>query len=83
MSAIIISSIPSQFAAILTINGLFTFVATAAIGITIIAGVVFVEQAQRRIPVQYAKRMVGRASYGGTSTYIPLKVNLQYRLMGK
>ena len=37
--------------------------------------VVFVEQAQRRIPVQYAKRMVGRRSYGGTSTYIPLKVN--------
>lgn len=36
---------------------------------------VFVEQAQRRIPVQYAKRMIGRRSYGGTSTYIPLKVN--------
>ena len=33
------------------------------------------EQAQRRIPVQYAKRMVGRKMYGGTSTYIPLKVN--------
>ena len=38
--------------------------------------VVFVEQAQRRIPVQYAKRMVGRRMYGGTSTYIPLKVNM-------
>ena len=36
---------------------------------------VFVEQAQRRIPVQYAKRMVGRRMYGGTSTYIPMKVN--------
>ena len=36
---------------------------------------VFIEQAQRRIPVQYAKRMVGRQMYGGTSTYIPLKVN--------
>ena len=36
---------------------------------------VFVEQAQRRIPVQYAKRMVGRRQYGGTSTYLPLKVN--------
>jgi len=33
------------------------------------------EQAQRRIPVQYAKRMVGRKMYGGTSTYIPMKVN--------
>ena len=36
---------------------------------------VFIEQAQRRIPVQYAKRMIGRRMYGGTSTYIPLKVN--------
>ena len=45
------------------------------IGFVIVAAVVFVEQAQRRIPVQYAKRMVGRRSYGGTSTYIPLKVN--------
>ena len=41
----------------------------------VVAVVVFVEQAQRRIPVQYAKRMVGRRMYGGTSTYIPLKVN--------
>ena len=38
-------------------------------------GMVFVEQSQRRIPVQYAKRMVGRRMYGGTSTYIPIKVN--------
>ena len=36
---------------------------------------VFVEQGQRRIPVQYAKRMIGRRMYGGTSTYLPLKVN--------
>lgn len=41
----------------------------------IVVGVVFVEQGQRRIPVQYAKRMVGRRMYGGTSTYLPLKVN--------
>ena len=41
----------------------------------VIGAVVFVEQAQRRIPVQYAKRMVGRRMYGGTSTYLPLKVN--------
>jgi preprotein translocase subunit SecY len=37
--------------------------------------IVFMEQGQRRIPVQYAKRVVGRRMYGGTSTYIPLKVN--------
>ncbi len=38
--------------------------------------VVFVEQSQRRVPVQYAKRMIGRRMYGGTSTYIPIKVNM-------
>jgi preprotein translocase subunit SecY len=74
--ASIISSIPSQFAAILTVNGLFTFLTVVAIGILIIMGVVYVEQAQRRIPVQYAKRMVGRQMFGGSSTYIPLKVNM-------
>ena len=52
---------------------MFTAVCVAAL--TIIVGVVFVEQGQRRIPVQYAKRMVGRRMYGGTSTYLPLKVN--------
>ena len=53
--------------------GLFTIVTAA--GLVLVAAVVFVEQAQRRIPVQYAKRMVGRKMYGGSSTYIPLKVN--------
>jgi len=53
--------------------GLFFFV--VGIGLVIVAFVVFVEQAQRRIPVQYAKRMIGRRMYGGSSTYIPLKVN--------
>nr|WP_269212681.1 MULTISPECIES: preprotein translocase subunit SecY [unclassified Schaalia] len=38
--------------------------------------VVYLEQAQRRIPVQYAKRMIGRRQYGGTTTYIPLKINM-------
>ena len=37
--------------------------------------IVFIEQGQRRIPVQFAKRVVGRRMYGGQSTYIPLKVN--------
>ncbi|MDQ1664818.1 MAG: preprotein translocase subunit SecY [Actinomycetota bacterium] len=53
--------------------GLFLFI--IAVGLVIVAFVVFVEQAQRRIPVQYAKRMIGRRMYGGSSTYIPLKVN--------
>ena len=46
------------------------------IGIVIMGLVIFVEQSQRRIPVQYAKRMVGRRTYGGNNTYIPIKVNM-------
>ena len=53
----------------------FVLAIVLLIGIGIMSFVVFMEQAQRRIPVQYAKRMVGRKMYGGTSTYIPLKVN--------
>ena len=56
-------------------NGVPTFLMVIAIGLVIMAAVIFIEQAQRRIPVQYAKRMVGRRMFGGTSTYIPLKVN--------
>jgi preprotein translocase subunit SecY len=44
--------------------------------ILVVALVVFVEQSQRRVPVQYAKRMVGRRMYGGSSTYIPIKINM-------
>ena len=43
--------------------------------LAVIAFVVFMEQAQRRIPVQYAKRVVGRRVYGGQNPYLPLKVN--------
>ncbi|MEU5163348.1 preprotein translocase subunit SecY [Streptomyces sp. NPDC020875] len=56
-------------------DGWIEFSTVILIGFVMVALVVFVEQAQRRIPVQYAKRMIGRRSYGGTSTYIPLKVN--------
>lgn len=51
------------------------FILVILIGLAIMAGVIFIEQAQRRIPVQYARRMVGRKMFGGSSTYIPLKVN--------
>lgn len=56
-------------------GGWIEFGVVIAVGLFMVGLVVFVEQAQRRIPVQYAKRMIGRRSYGGTSTYIPLKVN--------
>ncbi|MDD2857282.1 MAG: preprotein translocase subunit SecY [Candidatus Nanopelagicales bacterium] len=72
----IIATVPAQFASVWGSKGPFTFLITILIGIVVMALVVFVEQAQRRIPVQYAKRMVGRRMYGGTSTYIPLKVNM-------
>ena len=56
-------------------NGGFILFGIGVLSVVVITLVVFVEQAQRRIPVQYAKRMIGRRMYGGTSTYIPLKVN--------
>lgn len=56
-------------------GGWIAFGSILLAGFALVALVVFVEQAQRRIPVQYAKRMIGRKSYGGTSTYIPIKIN--------
>ena len=71
----IASTFPGQLWSIKLQKGLFAFLFVCAVGVVVVAAVVFVEQAQRRIPVQYAKRMVGRQAYGGTSTYIPIKVN--------
>ncbi|MFT8396674.1 preprotein translocase subunit SecY [Propionibacterium sp.] len=56
-------------------QGWLLLVIVVAIGLLVMAGVVYVESAQRRIPVQYAKRMVGNRLLGGSTTYIPLKVN--------
>ncbi|MFD0685613.1 preprotein translocase subunit SecY [Actinomadura fibrosa] len=71
----VVAVFPAQFWSIYKSKNGFVFALVILVGLAIMAGVVFVEQAQRRIPVQYAKRMVGRRMYGGTSTYIPLKVN--------
>ncbi|NEA24180.1 preprotein translocase subunit SecY [Actinomadura bangladeshensis] len=71
----VVAVFPGQFWGIYKAKNGFVFALVIIVGLAIMAGVVFVEQAQRRIPVQYAKRMVGRRMYGGTSTYIPLKVN--------
>jgi preprotein translocase subunit SecY len=79
MSLLIFSSIaarlPSQGGSILQSAGGLVFTAVCLLGLLIVVLVIFLEQAQRRIPVQYAKRMIGRRMYGGTSTYIPIKVN--------
>jgi preprotein translocase subunit SecY len=79
MSVLIFTSIaarlPSEGWTILQNQGPWGFAGIIAVVLAVIALVVYIEQAQRRIPVQYAKRMVGRRMYGGTSTYIPMKVN--------
>lgn len=66
---------PASFGGILRTQGIDIFAIVLLVGLAIVTLVVFVEQSQRRIPVQYAKRMVGRRMFGGTSTYIPIKVN--------
>jgi preprotein translocase subunit SecY len=80
MSLLIFTSIaagfPTSLWSIRTQKGFGTFLVVVGIGLVIMALVIFVEQSQRRIPVQYAKRQVGRRAYGGSSTYIPIKVNM-------
>ncbi|HEX7622054.1 MAG TPA: SecY family transport protein, partial [Anaeromyxobacteraceae bacterium] len=53
----------------------FKVIALLAVMIAVVGIIVFCERGQRRIPVQYAKRVVGRKLYGGQSTHLPLKVN--------
>ncbi|WP_046470653.1 preprotein translocase subunit SecY [Allosalinactinospora lopnorensis] len=71
----VIAVFPSSIAGLWEEEETWLFTLICVAGLVLITGVVFMEQAQRRIPVQYAKRMVGRRMYGGSSTYIPLKVN--------
>ncbi|MGQ0742973.1 MAG: preprotein translocase subunit SecY [Acidimicrobiales bacterium] len=71
----VVSTMPAQFAQIRAERGWFVLAVMAFLVLAMIAAIVFVEQGQRRIPVQFAKRVVGRRQYGGQSTYIPLKVN--------
>ncbi len=73
--ASVVAALPSGFYSILQLNKFFWFAAMVALTIGIIVAVVGVELGQRRIPVQFAKRVVGRRMMGGQNTYIPLKVN--------
>ncbi|RZS90390.1 protein translocase subunit secY/sec61 alpha [Motilibacter rhizosphaerae] len=79
MSLLIFTSVcagfPSGIWSIKQAKGWGAFIGVILVGCVVVAAVVLFEQAQRRVPVQYAKRMVGRRMYGGTSTYIPIKVN--------
>src|SRR5438132_7563243 len=71
----VVSRMPAQLSNVRAQAGVPTFVGVVILGLGLIVAIVFVEQGQRRIPVQFAKRVVGRRMYGGQSTYIPLKVN--------
>jgi preprotein translocase subunit SecY len=56
-------------------RSVFTIIALLIMMVIVVAAIVFVERGQRRIPIQYAKRVVGRRMYGGTATHLPLRVN--------
>ena len=71
----VVATFPASLWALRQDKGWAVFGMVLLIGLVIVATVIFMEQGQRRIPVQYARRMVGRKMYGGSSTYIPLKVN--------
>lgn len=73
--ASIVSGLPYSYYSILQSKKFFVFALLVAVSLGILAAVVRVELGQRRIPVQFAKRVVGRRMTGGQSTYIPLKVN--------
>jgi preprotein translocase subunit SecY len=71
----VVAGIPAGGAAVLAQGGNLKFGIIVGLTVVLIVAVVFMEQGQRRIPVTFAKRVVGRRMYGGSSTYIPLKVN--------
>jgi len=64
-----------EMAVVGVLLGALLFIVVAAIALATIVFVIFVQNAERRIPVQYSKRVVGRKTYGGQNTYVPLKVN--------
>jgi len=71
----VVSGLPYSYYSLLQSKKVIVFVILVAVSIAILFAVVRVELGQRRIPVQFAKRVVGRKMFGGNSTYIPLKVN--------
>src|SRR5580700_9610740 len=71
----VVSTLPSQGSTIRAEAGNFKFAVVIVVVLGLLVAIVFMEMGQRRIPVQFAKRVVGRRMYGGQSTYIPLKVN--------
>lgn len=70
----VVSTMPGAFNSVRELSNVY-FAIIIVISLALLVAIVFIEQGQRRIPVQFAKRVVGRRQYGGQSTYIPLKVN--------
>ncbi len=73
--ASVVASLPALGTQIHSLRGWGGVAISLVFLVVLTAGIVFVEQGQRRIPVNFAKRVVGRRQYGGNNTYIPLKVN--------
>ena len=73
--ASVVSGLPYSYYSLLQSKKVIVFIVLVAVSLAILFAVVRVELGQRRIPVQFAKRVVGRKMFGGNSTYIPLKVN--------
>ncbi len=73
----IVSRMPGQFISLFRLQGInyFFLALFAVLSIGIIMAIIMIQQGERKIPVQYAKRVVGRKVFGGQSTYLPLKVN--------
>ena len=72
----IISQIPSQLAILNANSQTYQFIVITGVMVALTVGIIYIEQGQRRIPVQFSKRVRGRKVMGGQSTYIPLKVNM-------
>ncbi|HCB34577.1 MAG TPA: preprotein translocase subunit SecY [Acidimicrobiaceae bacterium] len=73
--ASVVSTIPFDGARLLAVEGTTYLIAAIVVAIGMMVAIIFIEQGQRRIPVQFSRRQVGRRLYGGQNTYIPLKVN--------
>jgi preprotein translocase subunit SecY len=71
----VVAAIPTGFKAIYEEGGKIKFSVILIVSLVLLVTIVFFDQGQRRIPVTFARRVVGRRMYGGSSTYIPLKVN--------
>jgi preprotein translocase subunit SecY len=71
----VMSRLPAQGSRVLAGGHVFQFMLMLAMGVVLIVGIIFVESGQRKIPVQFAKRVIGRRMYGGSNSYIPMKVN--------